>query len=103
MQFNIPKSTEESDNLIIHAKQIFPTLNDEEKDDACKDIIRLSGSFNHNLTRKHRSDLLDILANVGEDALTPILEELIDCSRAEQFDITIEFIRKLINKERAKI
>jgi hypothetical protein len=66
--------------------------------DACKNLIDLAGSFNHTITWRHKEAILELLVSVGEDAITPALEALVDCPRAEQFDITQLFIRKLMKR-----
>jgi hypothetical protein len=96
MKFGIPKSEAETNTLISFAREVLPKLVDDELEEACKDLIVLAGSFNHNITYKHRDQIIDILSNIGMAAIRPILYALIDCPREEQVDITIAFIRTMI-------
>ena len=97
MKFGIPQSEAETNILRSFAKEVMLKLEDDELEEACKDLIVLAGSFNHHITRAQRDEILEVLAGVGDAAIRPVLDALVDCSREEQFDITAAYIRKLAN------
>ena len=69
---------------------------------ACKTLALFAGSFNHVWTRQRRNQLIDLLVMVGYDAIDPVLDVLVGNSRAEQFDVTNAFIRRLVESKNGK-
>jgi hypothetical protein len=96
--WNNPTTEEEADAIIKMATDIIYSIEEDELETTCKELALFAGSFNHNWTRKHRAQLIDILVNVGDAAIDPVLQVLTDVSRVEQFDVTKTFIRRLVEK-----
>ena len=96
--WNNPTTEEESNAIIKMAIETIYDMEDDELETTCKELALFAGSFNHNWTRKHRDQLIDILVNVGSQAIDPVLQVLVDISRVEQFDVTKTFIRRLVER-----
>lgn len=96
MHWETPKTEQEADQILQTALESLPTLVDDELEAACKALALFAGSFNHVWTRDRRAKLIDLLVSVGESAIDPVLEVLVDVPRAEQFDVTYAFIRRLV-------
>ena len=52
-------------------------------------------SFNHNISRPQRDEIIKLLIEYPDFSLEPVLDALVEIPRAEQFDLTISYIRKL--------
>jgi hypothetical protein len=91
-----PTSPEEADEIIAAAKSQLSTMPAEEQFAACKQLAMFAGCFNHHWSRAHRQQLIALLTSIGDAAIEPVLEALTNCPRSEQYDVTIDFIRKLV-------
>ena len=96
MIWNNPSTPEEAEAIITMVLNSMPSWNDDELEAACKQLALFAGSFNRVWTASHRHQLILILANAGLPAIDPVLDALVDCPRAEQFDVTNSFIRQLV-------
>lgn len=99
MHWETPTTEQEADQILQLAWDNLPHLVEDELESACKTLALFAGSFNHVWTSQRRSQLINLLVMVGHDAIDPVLEVLVDCSRAEQFDVTKAFIRRLVEKK----
>lgn len=99
MHWETPKTEQEADEILQLAWDSLPNLVEDELESACKTLALFAGSFNHVWTSQRRSQLIKLLAMVGYDAIDPVLEVLVDNSRAEQFDVTYAFIRHLVENK----
>src|ERR1700722_14589171 len=91
-----PSTSQETETILADARQIVPTLTEDDLESACCQLAALAGSFNHNIGYEQRYQMINILAQVGNDAIEPVLCVLVDTPREEQFDITKQFIRRLV-------
>jgi hypothetical protein len=94
--WNVPTTEVEADAIIAMAKETIPNLIEDDLEIACREMALFAGSFNHVWTRLRRQQLIEILVGVGFDAIDPVLQVLTDSPRAEQFDVTQAFIRRLV-------
>jgi hypothetical protein len=99
MHWETPTTEQEADQILQLAWDSLPNLIEDELEGACKTLALFAGSFNHVWTSKRRSQLIDLLVMVGFDAVDPVLEVLVDHSRAEQFDVTNTFIRRMVQRK----
>jgi hypothetical protein len=100
--WNNPTTEEEAVAIIIEAEEFLRKTDPDAVafEIACKELALFAGCFNHVWTADHRRRLIDILVNLDFSALNGVLEALIGCARAEQFDVTNSFIRQLVFKYR---
>jgi hypothetical protein len=99
----IPKSEGEFDILICQARRIATNLKDDDLWHFCQQMILLASCNNQYKTRQHKSDILYILADLGEKVIDPILDVLTLYPNAEQFDTTRGFISALITASNKKV
>ena len=103
MKLKIPNSIEDSESLINEVRELISSKKDDDSYEeiiwaSCKDMINLAGSYNHNITSSQREEMIKVLSDNPDQSLDPVLQALVDCPRADQFDLTKKYIRKLRNK-----
>jgi hypothetical protein len=102
MIWNNPTTPEEAEAIIVMVLNSIDKWSSAELEEYCKKLALFAGSFNHVWTVSHRYQLINILANIGFPAIDPVLEALTDSPRAEQFDVTNSFIRRLVSTYRGE-
>lgn len=98
-----PQNNEEAYQILLEAHSaILPSKIDwesEEFSDLVKELVRLTGSFNSNIA-PYRSTFIELIASLGNLAIEPMLEVLVERPRAEQFDLTQAVIKQMIRRAR---
>ena len=99
-----PKSAAEGAKLAEDIVRTLPTLDDEteEFEEAVKEACAYAGCFNHNINRLERGMIMAAIAKLGEAAVSPVIEDLLDCSRAEQVTVTKTILCWMVNPPRSR-